>query len=340
MEILSDDLKNELKEKIKGVDVKTGDFQDNVKAIIDAAIESNKDKIREEVTGETVDEHLEKELSGFQELENLLNEGVLDDIDDEHLKGMLTEQSKGLVDVEEERKSIERAGFPAERLTAITKQDIINEILEQFESAIEIMKLDVEKQLAKNQEMLKKVNERQKLRNSYDKLANLQSKTQEYKGQEGKKLNENLVSAVENLKNRIDSLAKETTVEGKELEYMKEKNRFNSKFEILKGEELDNENVLKVVEAVKDNIINAQVDTNEEIKIEISRNESNQDIEKSLEEYIKKEKDKKYDIKIEYDEDTELVKYIIMTPAKKDKNYCRTKIYFYNFGSYDFLWLN
>ena len=59
-----------------------------------------------------------------------------------------------------------------------------------------------------------------------------------------------------------------------------EKNRFNSKFEILKGEELDNENVLKVVEAVKDNIINAQVDTNEEIKIEISRNESNQDIEK------------------------------------------------------------
>ena len=48
-----------------------------------------------------------------------------------------------------------------------------------------------------------------------------------------------------------------------------EKNRFNSKFEILKGEELDNENVLKVVEAVKDNIINAQVDTNEEIKIEI-----------------------------------------------------------------------
>lgn len=96
-----------------------------------------------------------------------------------------------------------------------------------------------------------------------------------------------------------------------------EKNRFNSKFEILKGEELDNENVLKVVEAVKDNIINAQVDTNEEIKIEISRNESNQDIEKSLEEYIKKEKDKKYDIKIEYDEDTELVKYIIMTPAKK-----------------------
>lgn len=96
-----------------------------------------------------------------------------------------------------------------------------------------------------------------------------------------------------------------------------EKNRFNSKFEILKGEELDNENVLKVVEAVKDNIINAQVDTNEEIKIEISRNESNQDIEKSLEEYIIKEKDKKYDIKIEYDEDTELVKYIIMTPAKK-----------------------
>lgn len=96
-----------------------------------------------------------------------------------------------------------------------------------------------------------------------------------------------------------------------------EKNRFNSKFEILKGEEVNNENILKVVEAVKDNIINAQVDTNEEIKIEISRNESNQEIEKSLEEYIKKEKDKKYDIKIEYDEDTGLVKHIIMTPVKK-----------------------
>ncbi|MFR3782841.1 MAG: DUF6583 family protein [Clostridia bacterium] len=119
-----------------------------------------------------------------------------------------------------------------------------------------------------------------------------------------------------------------------------EKNRFNSKFEILKGEELDNENVLKVVEAVKDNIINAQVDTNEEIKIEISRNESNQDIEKSLEEYIKKEKDKKYDIKIEYDENTELVKYIIMTPAKKIKTIVEPKFIFIILVLMIFLWLN
>lgn len=96
-----------------------------------------------------------------------------------------------------------------------------------------------------------------------------------------------------------------------------EKNRFNSKFEILQGENLDNENILKMIEVIKENLVNLQVVSNEELKIEIGQNDKNEELGNALENFIQNNKDKKYNIEVEYDEETGLVKYIIMTIFKE-----------------------
>ena len=96
-----------------------------------------------------------------------------------------------------------------------------------------------------------------------------------------------------------------------------EKNRFNSKFEILEGEEIDNENILEVIRILKENLINIELISNEELKIEISQSDKNEELGKVLENFVQNDKNRKYNISVEYDEETGLVKYIIMTIFKE-----------------------
>lgn len=96
-----------------------------------------------------------------------------------------------------------------------------------------------------------------------------------------------------------------------------EKNRFNSKFEILEGEEIDNENILEAIRILKENLINIEVVSNEELKIEISQSDKNEELGKVLENFVQNDKNRKYNISVEYDEETGLVKYIIMTIFKE-----------------------
>lgn len=96
-----------------------------------------------------------------------------------------------------------------------------------------------------------------------------------------------------------------------------EKNRFNSKFEILEGEEINNENILEVIKILKENLINIEVISNEELKIEISQSDKNEQLAEVLENFVQNDKNRKYNISVEYDEDTGLVKYIIMTIFKE-----------------------
>lgn len=96
-----------------------------------------------------------------------------------------------------------------------------------------------------------------------------------------------------------------------------EKNRFNSRFEILEGENIDSIDMLKIIEVIKDNIVNIQAVSNMELKIEIGK-DNNEDIVKALEDFVKKEKSQKYNAKVEYDE-TGLVKYVVLTIVEKTK---------------------
>ena len=98
-----------------------------------------------------------------------------------------------------------------------------------------------------------------------------------------------------------------------------EKNRFNSNFEILQGENLKAEEVLNVLNIIKQNVINLQVVSNRELKIEINRDINNEQLVNTLEEFIQKDKSRIYDIKLEYDNETGLVKYIILIMLNKNR---------------------
>ena len=91
-----------------------------------------------------------------------------------------------------------------------------------------------------------------------------------------------------------------------------EKNRFNSKFEMLKGENIDGEDMIKTIEAIQENLIDMKAVSNHELKLEISRGENNQELIEILKNFMEKNKDKKYNINIEYD-DIGFVKYILLT---------------------------
>lgn len=125
------------------------------------------------------------------------------------------------------------------------------------------------------------------------------------------------VEDIQELLKTLGIIKNEQKIEGGEITET-EKNRFNSKFEILAGENLDNENVLKVVEGLKENVLKAQVGSNQEIKVEVNKDSNNEEVGRTLEEYIKEKEDTKYNVTIEHDENTGLVKYVIMTPVEKN----------------------
>ncbi len=91
-----------------------------------------------------------------------------------------------------------------------------------------------------------------------------------------------------------------------------EKSRFNSKFEMLQGEELEGERILTLIEAIEDNFINIEVVSDTEIKLVLDRLNSNQEVIDMMTNFIEENKNKKYNVKAEYDE-TGLITSMVLT---------------------------
>lgn len=91
-----------------------------------------------------------------------------------------------------------------------------------------------------------------------------------------------------------------------------EKNRFNSKFEILKSKEIEKDDVIKVLDVIKDNLIGVKVESNTVLRLELSRQEMNEKVYDALVKKFGNLKDKKYNIDIEYDSEIGLAKYVLI----------------------------
>jgi len=96
-----------------------------------------------------------------------------------------------------------------------------------------------------------------------------------------------------------------------------EKNRFNSRFEMLKGENLESNYILNVIEECKDNLIRMEVVSSNELKLELDPNKKNEQIEKQLTTFIEKNNNLNYNVDVEYDEENGIVNDIILTIVKK-----------------------
>ncbi len=136
------------------------------------------------------------------------------------------------------------------------------------------------------------------------------------------RVKENLDEQLENVKKEIniediEEVAKvlgiiqdKTRLEGGELTEA-EKNRFNSKFQFLKVGELSSEEMLETIKVFEENLINLEVVSDAELRIEIDRNRNNEDCVNVLKDFVEKAERKKYNVKVKYD-DTGLAKYVIM----------------------------
>ena len=73
-----------------------------------------------------------------------------------------------------------------------------------------------------------------------------------------------------------------------------------------------------MIDIIKNNLIGIEVTSNTTLKLKISRNEYNEEISQTLTKYIENMKNEKYDISIEYDEQTGLVKYVVLNIVDQD----------------------
>lgn len=219
MDILNEDVKKDLKEKFTALDINDEKFEEKAKAIVEETLTSNKDKIGKIVETKTVDEAFEEEKEGFEEAKQLLDEGVLDDIEDESIREALKNKAKeGILDEATERVSLKEAGFSEDPNKQTAVEDIIEEIFRQLEEVVEEKKQKIQEEIDKKEKMLGKVEKREKLRASRLKVDNLHQKTKNFKGKEGQELNENVESALTDLDKQINVLVAETTIDGKELQ--------------------------------------------------------------------------------------------------------------------------
>lgn len=92
-----------------------------------------------------------------------------------------------------------------------------------------------------------------------------------------------------------------------------ERNRYNSQFDILQGENLKGKDIISAINAIKGNINKIDIISNTELKIKLVKlkSNSNEDVVKQLVEFMEKNSDKVYNIKIEYDENG-LASYIVL----------------------------
>lgn len=96
-----------------------------------------------------------------------------------------------------------------------------------------------------------------------------------------------------------------------------ERNRFNSKFEILQGENLEGEAMLNLIEAVKQNLISMEVVSNTELRLKLDTLNKNEQVANTLSAFFEENKDQKYNAKVEYDETTGLASDILLTMVEE-----------------------
>lgn len=96
-----------------------------------------------------------------------------------------------------------------------------------------------------------------------------------------------------------------------------EKNRYNSKYELLQGENLKSEDISRIVDTIKLNLVNLEVVSSQELKLKIDRHEGNEEMAKVLNDFLEDNSNQEYNLKVEYGDDG-LVSALILTMVEKN----------------------
>ncbi len=96
-----------------------------------------------------------------------------------------------------------------------------------------------------------------------------------------------------------------------------EKNRYNSKYELLQGENLKSEDISRIVDTIKSNLVNLEVVSSQELKLKIDRHEGNEEMADVLKAFLEDNSNQEYNLKVEYGDDG-LVSALILTMVEKN----------------------
>ena len=96
-----------------------------------------------------------------------------------------------------------------------------------------------------------------------------------------------------------------------------EKNRYNSRYELLQGENLKSEDISRIVDTIKSNLVNLEVVSSQELKLKIDRHEGNEEMAKVLNDFLEDNSNQEYNLKVEYGDDG-LVSALILTMVEKN----------------------
>ena len=91
-----------------------------------------------------------------------------------------------------------------------------------------------------------------------------------------------------------------------------EKSRFNSTFELLRGEKLSGENVSRSIQTIENNIGDLELVSGSELRLSIVRNQGNEEIVNTLIKFLDDNRNNEYNISLGYDENG-LVNQLILT---------------------------
>ena len=92
-----------------------------------------------------------------------------------------------------------------------------------------------------------------------------------------------------------------------------EKTRYNSQFEMLRGQNLDAERVLNAINASQNYINNLEVVSNTELRIVLDRSTNNPEVVTTLQAFMEEHGRETYNIDVDYDENTGLVDALVLT---------------------------
>ena len=89
--------------------------------------------------------------------------------------------------------------------------------------------------------------------------------------------------------------------------------RFNTQFEFIEAKGIDSENTIKIVDSIKNNLISAKVSSSNKLRLELDINNFDEKVSESVIKYIEKNEDKKFDVSVEYDDETGVARYVVIT---------------------------
>ena len=98
-----------------------------------------------------------------------------------------------------------------------------------------------------------------------------------------------------------------------------ERSRYNSQFEMLRGENLEAERILNAINASQNYISSLEVISNTELRIVLNRNENNPDVVTTLQTFIDEHGRENYNLDVEYDEQTGLVDSLLLTIVTEER---------------------